>query len=124
MYIYLRYRTFRNDALIFAEVRTAAKVFLSDSDDLTTSAIGSCGIEPGPEPFNSDRRCPSSIGVWLEVERYKLVCRWLTMLSTLDRQRFRELTVCGGATDLAKIRARYGSPAFKGVLEGMAPSSV
>jgi hypothetical protein len=46
------------------------------------------------------------------------------MFSTLDRQRFRELTVCGGVTDLTAIRARYGSSVFIGAFEGMAQSLV
>jgi len=79
---------------------TAAKVFLSDSDNGATSAKGSCGVDHDPESFRTDGRYELSIANWLKGVENKLESWWLVMPSTLHKWRLRELTVWGGATDL------------------------
>jgi hypothetical protein len=93
-------------------------------DNMLTSTKGSCGVDHGPKSPSNDKWLESSIADWLEIPENKLELSWLAMPSTLDKQRLRVLTMCGGGTDLAEIRARKGSYGFTGVLQGIAQSLV
>ena len=101
--IYLQYCTSEDSTLILTPVCTAA---MSDRDNLLTSTNGSCGVDHDPKLLCNDKLLESSIVDWLKIPENKLECWWSAMPSTLDKQHLRELTVCGGGTDLAKIHAR------------------
>lgn len=82
---------------------------LPDPVYLATSAIGSCGTQPGPECVEIETWRSSSIGVRCEVEMNKLVLASSRMRSMPDKQRFISFALWGGATISAGMRPRYGS---------------
>ena len=110
-------------ALASSPLPSDSKALRSEFDIFATSARGSCGVDPGPEPLRIITMSASSMGDWLFGVRKRLVLFPLLMLSTFAMLRFTALTVRGGGTNLAKMRPRKGSPGVIGVFEGIPPSS-
>ena len=107
-----------------------SKALRSESDIFATSAMGSCGVDPGPIPSIIIILSASSMGDWLYGVRKRLVLSPALMPSTFVMLRFTSLTVrgrgpgSGGGTDLALRRPKKASPrVVAGVFEGIAPSS-
>jgi hypothetical protein len=61
--------------------------------DTATSAIGSCGVQPGPGYARIDTRPPSSTGVRLDAELNKLVVIFISISSAPDRHFLRFIAV-------------------------------
>ena len=103
----------------------SSKALRSESDifKFTTSARGSCGVDPRPVPLRIVILSASSMGDWLYGVRKRLVLSRSLMSSTFAMLRFTALTVRGGGTYLALMRPRKGSPGVTGVFERIAPSS-
>ena len=100
-----------------------SKTLRSESDIFATTARGSCGLDPGPVSLRIVTFSLSSIGDWLCSVRKRLELSQSLMFSTFAILPFTALTVRGGGTDSASMRARKGSPGETGVFEGMTPSS-
>ena len=100
-----------------------SKALRSEFDNFATSARGSCGVDPGPVPLRIVTFSVSSKGDRLHGERKRVVLSRSLMFSTFAMLHFMTLTVRGGGTDLALMRARKGLQAERGVFEGIAPSS-
>lgn len=105
-------------------IKEAASINESSARDLTTSAKGSSGMNPGPVLATIDTRPFSSIGDWLEGDRNKLARLGSRMLSTVQRRLFIERGLGGGGTELDWIRAREDSRGSMGCLDTIPPSSV
>ena len=101
-----------------------SKALRSESDIFATSARGSCGVDPGPEPSKivTFKISASSIGDGLNGVR-KIEVLVHLMFSTAVMVPFTALTVRGGGTVLTLMRPRKGSPEAIGAFEGIAPSS-
>ena len=111
-------------ALVSPHLASDSKAHRSaESDIFATSARGSCGVDPGPAPLRIVNFSASSMGVWLDGVRKRVVLSRSFMPSTFAMLRFTTLTVRGGGTDLALMRPMKGSPGVTGIFKGMAPSS-
>ena len=90
---------------------------------ISTSARGSCWVDPGPVPLRIVTFSASSMGDRLYGVRKRVVLVRFLMFSTFAMLRFTVWEVRGGGTDSTLMRPRKGSPGAIGVFEGMAPSS-
>ena len=96
-----------------------SKALRPEFDIFAASARGSCGVDPGPVPLRIVSVSASSMGVWLNGERKRVVLSRSLMFSSFAMLC---LTVREGSTDLDLMRPRKGSP-VTGFFERIAPSS-